>query len=149
MLDLLQSPAQPRLPNPLGRRIGRLIHRAAPLLGAPLEDGTLRGWALRWQAFLTKLVTSWRTFLTRLITAWWASITKLITSLRKTLVKPLARMLVRHRKRGRARLKPIRRFFLVRLRAAVRALLLRLAPQRRPAKRPPGEASERHTDATR
>jgi hypothetical protein len=82
MLDLLQSPAQPRLPSPLGRTIGRLIHRAAPLLGAPLEDGTLRRWALRWQAFLTKLVTSWRTFLTRLITAWWASLTKLITSLR-------------------------------------------------------------------
>jgi hypothetical protein len=140
MLQLLRAPSELRLPSPLGRTIGRLIHRAAPLLGAPLEDGTLGRWALRWQAFLTKLVTSWRAFLTRLIT----SLRKrLVKPLRKRLVTPLDKMLVRQRKRARARLKPIRRFFLVQLRAAVRALLLRLAPQRRPTKSPQAKSSER------
>jgi hypothetical protein len=39
MLRLLEAPSDVRLPSRLGRAVGRTIHRAAPVLGAPFEEG--------------------------------------------------------------------------------------------------------------
>jgi hypothetical protein len=104
MLQLLQGPSELRLPNRLGRTIGRLIHQAAPLLGAPLEEKPpLRRW---WRRHGRK------------------PLKKLMKPV-KRLMKPVKR-LMKHRVRPRARLKPIRWFFRVWLRAAIRARLQRL-----------------------
>jgi hypothetical protein len=39
MLRLLEEPSRRRAPNRAARALGRLIHRAAPVLGAPFEEG--------------------------------------------------------------------------------------------------------------
>jgi hypothetical protein len=45
MLRLFEAPSGAHLPNRLGQAIGRLIHRTAPVLGVPFEEGPLRRWA--------------------------------------------------------------------------------------------------------
>jgi hypothetical protein len=92
MLRLLEGPAEVRVPGRLLRATGRLIHVAAPVIGAPFEDGPLR-------RFLRQ-------------------------------ARRLLRKLMKHHVRWRARVKPIRRFLFVRLRAAVRTRVRRLAHRR-------------------
>jgi hypothetical protein len=65
MVKLLDAPSEARMPSKLGLRVGRVIHRAAPVIGAPLEDGLLHRW--RWwrrrHKSLRRLMTrlrSWR-----------------------------------------------------------------------------------------
>jgi hypothetical protein len=90
MLRLLEAPTELRLPSPLGRRIGRLVWRAAPVLDTLFEDGPLRRLLRRWRNSLKKLMT----------------------------------------RRVRARLKPIRWFFNLWLRAAILVRVRRLLPRR-------------------
>jgi hypothetical protein len=65
MVKLLDAPSEAPMPSKLGLRVGRVIHRAAPVIGAPLEDGLLHRW--RWwrrrHKSLRRLMTrlrSWR-----------------------------------------------------------------------------------------
>ena len=116
MIRLLGAPSELNEPAPVGRGIGRLLDRAAPVLVAPLEEQSLRRWAARWLTFLKELMTS------RL-----KRLTKPLRRQRKAL-----RRLMRRKVRFRARLKPVRRLFLVRLRAAVRTRLQRFTRHREP-----------------
>jgi hypothetical protein len=104
MLRLLESPSEPRLPSPLGRSIGRLLHRAAPLLGAPLQDKPLRSWFRDRGRFHTK---------------------RLQRRLHRTR-RSLTRTVRGNRPQWQAGLKPARRLFLVRLPASLRSRLQRL-----------------------
>jgi hypothetical protein len=87
MFRLLESRSEVPLPGLLGRAAGRLVQLAAPVLGAPLDEGPVRRWwRRRVQRDLDRLTRQWG-------------------------------------RRLRALVKPMRRFFLVRLRAAVRSRL--------------------------
>jgi hypothetical protein len=109
MLRLLESPSEVRLPRSVGRTIGRLVHRSAPVLGAPLEDQPLRRWVRKRRRHLPT------------------------TGAGKRLAPQ------------RARVKRVRRFFRVRLPAAVRARVLRLLRHRKPAGSTRAQASERQS----
>jgi hypothetical protein len=73
MLRLLETPPDVPLPSPSGRAIGRLVYRASPVLGVPLEDGLLLSRRRR----------------------------RRLEKLERRLRKPVARMIGRLRKRAR------------------------------------------------
>jgi hypothetical protein len=109
MLRLLEAPSEARLPSRLGRAVGRLIHRAAPVLGAPFEEEPLRRRLRKARNSVGPL---------RWLYGRWQSLNGNVR---------------RMRARSRTLLKPIRRFLLVQLRAAVSARLRRLLHRGMPA----------------
>jgi hypothetical protein len=104
MVKLLDAPSEARMPSKLGLRVGRVINRAAPVIGAPLEDGLLR-----------------------LVKKRMKPVKRRIGRLVKALVPaPVRRRIRRAPKTARSYVRAIRHFFLVWLRAGIRVRVQRL-----------------------